>query len=334
MRRKVNSLTNTTTLRCLAALTLGVILMAGCTTTRSNPPATATPMTKNRLLDENGARKEIEEARRMIEGGDYNIVIPRLLQVISKFPNSNAAIEGRYWLGVAYYKIESYREAIDLFNEYLRLAPHGKYATDSTDYVAKLTSEYEQKYWTAAKLDEEITACNEKIKQSPEDVTLKLELADLFWKRGDYQEAGKLYVALVQQKPEYKNDATIQSRVEIKSSGEVVVLSPAEMERRYIEQQPLVIVNEHSFQSGRDLYTREARFYVVTGQAKNRGDSVLSGVQVMVTLYGFGNVVFDTNTINIGRLNPGELRAFSVRFSNFENIDNINRFECLGTFER
>jgi hypothetical protein len=61
---------------------------------------------------------------------------------------------------------------------------------------------------------------------------------------------------------------------------------------------------------------------------------VLYGVQVFVTIYGFGNVVFDTSTINIGRLNPGETRAFSVRFSNFDNIENVRRHEAVGTFQR
>jgi tetratricopeptide (TPR) repeat protein len=318
----------------MLAMALGVVFFGGCTTTRSNPPATATPMTKNRLLDESGARKEVEEARRMIEAGDYSIVIPRLLQVIAKFPDAEASLEARYWLGVAYYRVTSYREAINLFNEYLRLAPHGKFAADSSEYVAQLTSEYEEKFWTAERLDATIKECAARLQKNPDDFDCKWELAGLLWQRGDYRDAGQIYVSIVQQKPEYRNDATVRSRIDVKPSGEVVVLTPAEMERRYIEEKPLVVINQYSFQSGKDLYTRESRFYVVTGQAYNRGDSVLYGVQVIVTLYGFGNIVYDTNTVNIGRLNPGERRAFSVRFSNFENIDNINRFECTGTFQR
>ena len=94
------------------------------------------------------------------------------------------------------------------------------------------------------------------------------------------------------------------------------------------------MVNTTAFKSGRDLLTRERKFYVVTGQVRNRSDSILYGVQVIVTLYGFGNVVYDTNTVNIGRMNPDEVRAFTVRFSNFPNIDDMNRHEVVPVFQR
>ena len=93
-------------------------------------------------------------------------------------------------------------------------------------------------------------------------------------------------------------------------------------------------MNTNAFQSGHDLLTREKLYYVVTGQVVNRGDSVLYGTELVVTIFGFGNVVLDTNTVSFGRMNPGEARAFSVRFSNFPNIDDIRRFEAVPTFQR
>jgi hypothetical protein len=112
------------------------------------------------------------------------------------------------------------------------------------------------------------------------------------------------------------------------------VITPAEVQRRAIERQPLSIINTSAFKSGEDLITRTPLYYVVTGMAVNRSDSVLYGVQVLVTIYGFGNVVYDTNTVTLGRLNPGEMRAFSVRFFNFPSIHRIHRYEAVGTFER
>jgi hypothetical protein len=113
-----------------------------------------------------------------------------------------------------------------------------------------------------------------------------------------------------------------------------MIVTPSEIERRSIENRPLLITNTNYFRSGEDLITRESRFYVVSGQAHNRSDSILYGVQVHVTIYGFGNVIYDTATVNIGRLHPGEQRAFSIRFSNFDNINNVARYECIGTFDR
>lgn len=295
---------------------------------------TETPVSKNRVLNERSSSREVEEARRMIKSGDTTVVIPRLLQVIAKYPDSKSSLDARYWLGVAYMDVKSYRDAIDVFNEYLRLAPDGAFADQSRQYVASLQKEYEQKYWTPEKLDAQIRELTEALKADPNNVDNQLKLADMLWKRGDYDYAGRLYAQVVKVNPETASDPQVSSRIEFLPSGGYVVLTPAEVQRREIEKQPLAVINTASFQSGRDLLTRQSMYYVVTGQVVNRGDSVLYGVQVNVTIYGFGNMVYDTNTVNIGRLNPGEIRAFSVRFSNFQNIDDINRYECVGSFER
>ena len=311
-----------------------MILIAGCTTPRSNPPMTDTPVSKNRVLDQRSSSREVEEARRMIESGDTTVVIPRLLQVIAKYPNSEGSLDARYWLGVAYTQIKSYRDAIDVFNEYLRMAPEGKYAQKSSEHVANLREEYEHTYWTAGKLDAEISRLTAELNASPDNLENQLLLADKLWMRGDYENAGKMYARIIKDHPEQVNEPKVHERIEVLPSGGYIVLTPSEVQRREAESQPLVIINTASFQSGKDLITRENLYYVVTGQAVNRSDSVLYGVQVIVTIYGFGNMVYDTNTVNIGRLNPGEIRAFSVRLSNFQNIDDIHRYECIGSFER
>ncbi len=316
------------------AVTALLFVSAGCTTPRSNPPMTETPVSKNRVINERSSSKEVEEARRMIKSGDTTVVIPRLLQVIGKYPNSKSSLDARYWLGVAYMEIKSFREAIEVFNEYLRLAPDGEFADQSQQYIASLQEEYERQYLTPEKLDARIRALTETLKADPNNLDNQLKLADMLWKRGDYEYAGRLYAQVVKVNPETASDPEVSSRIEFLPSGGYVVLTPAEVQRREIEKQPLAVINTASFQSGRDLLTRESLYYVVTGQVVNRSDSVLYGVQVIVTIYGFGNMVYDTNTVNIGRLNPGEIRAFSVRFSNFQNIDDIHRYECVGSFER
>lgn len=291
-------------------------------------------MAKNRVINERSSSREVEEARRMIESGDTTVVIPHLLQIIAKYPNSKSSVDARYWLGVAYMEIKSYREAIEVFDEYLRLAPDGKFAEKSIQYTANLQDEYEKRYWTAEKLEVEIRRLTEALKADPNSTETQLKLADMLWKRGDYEYAGRLYSRVIKENPETASDPEVSTRIELLPSGGYIVLTPAEVQRREIERQPLAIINTASFKSGRDLITRENLYYVVSGQTVNRGDSVLYGVQVIVTIYGFGNMVYDTNTVNIGRLNPGEIRAFSVRFSNFQNIEDIHRFECVGTFER
>jgi tetratricopeptide (TPR) repeat protein len=288
----------------------------------------------DRLSDQGAAAKEVELARRMIEAEDYGTAIPRLLHVASKYPGSTAAHEAHFWLGVAYYRIQSYRDAINMFQEYQELAPKGRYAKESAEYAAKLTDEYDARYMSAAELDSSIGDTATQLQANPGDRTLQLQLADLLWQRGDYARAGEIYAALVGADPNNANEPVVATRVEFLPNGTYILLTPAEIQRRQVTEEPLVIEGSSSFKSGRDLLTREPRYYVVTGRVRNRGDSVLYGVEVHLTLYGFGNVVFDTNTVNIGRMNPGEVRAFSTQFSSFPNIEDINRYEIVPSFQR
>jgi len=318
-----------------------VILVAAssCTTPRSTPASTVLPVFTSATVAENrAAEKEVEESKRLIlkegDAGDNSTVIPRLLHTISKYPTTTAAIEARYWLGVAYYDIGGYRDAIDMFNDYLRLAPNGQYAANCATIVAQATTEYDKRFPSPEKLDEEIKKMAAQAQADPDNLEVGMQLAELLWKRGNYEEAGAIYKNNVDRNPEYAKNETVKSRIELLPNDEYIVLTPAEIQRRQVEAEPLAIINQSSFRSGEDLFTRTSRYYSVTGQVVNRSDSVLYGVQVIVTIYGVGNVVFDTTTVNIGRLNAGETRAFSVRMNNYDNVENINRYECVGTFQR
>lgn len=278
--------------------------------------------------------QEVEAARKQIAAGNQSVAIPRLLNTISKYPGSRAALEARYWLGVAYRDIHNYRDAMDTLNEYVRLAPNGPRAQDAKRDLAALNAEYEQKFGTPESLERQTRELIDKLRQDPEQLGYQLQLADLLWRQGDYQQAGRTYIHILEKHPEYAGDATIKQRVERLPDGKYIAVTPAELQRRDARDRPLIITNESSFHSGEDLLTRVKLFYVVTGQAVNQGDSVLKNVRVEVTIYGFGNVVYETSMVDIGSLNPGEARAFSVRFSNFDNIDNVTRFECVGHYER
>ena len=309
---------------------VAALVVAGCQTTGAGQGG-------HRGLkgpDQGSGARAVEEARRSIEAGDTTQVIPRLLHVISNYPSSTPAIEARYWLGVAYMKISSYRDAIELFYEYIKLAPEGRYAKEAQQQADALQKEYSEKYQTPEEMDAEVKALLAKVTASPADAALQMELANLLWKRGDYDSAAKIYYQVLKAHPEYADDPGLKDHIERMPNGELIVLTPTEVQRREAERQPLQVINMASFKSGKDLLTRESLYYAVTGQVVNRGTSVLYGVQVNVTIFAFGNMVQDTTTVNIGRLNPGEIRAFSVRFSNFENIDDIHRYECVASFER
>lgn len=274
----------------------------------------------------------VEQARKSIEAGDTSNVIPRLMHVIGNAPTSKAAMDARYWLAVAYARIGSYRDAIDMYNEYLQVAPEGRYAAAARGEIDSLETEYRAKYQTTEELDEEVAKIAGQLQQDPGNIKLQVQLAGALWKRGDYDSAAKIYYKVIGAHPELANEPELKDRIEILTNGEFIVLTPAEIQRREVERQPLLVFNTASFRSGKDLFTREPLYFAVTGQVVNQSNSVLYGVQVVVTIYGFGNMVYDTSPVNIGRMNPGEVRAFSTRFSNFDNIDEVQRFDCVASY--
>ena len=285
-------------------------------------------------LRERDARKNVDTARLLMEKGEYAGVVPVLLQTISTYPDTRAGREARYYLGLAHSRMGSYPDAITQFNEYLRNDPRGRFVDDCRAEADKLAKEREKKTPSLESINARIAEQEEALKGNPGSVEIRKTLADLFWQRGDYQKAGQIYIALVGEQPALSQDEGIRGRLEYGPDGKAVVLTPQEVIRRENEREPLIVINQASFRSGRDSFTQEHRYYVVSGQALNRGESILYGAQVTITLYALDGTVYDTNTVNIGRLNPRETRAFSVRFSNFDNIENINKFECVPSFQR
>jgi len=308
-------------------------LVVSCATPRTASQTLGQPQ-KVSLADELAARKEIDELGKELDTSANSTVIPRLLQTISKYPGTEAGIEARFLLAKAYQSIGSSPDAVSLYNEYLRLAPSGPHAADAQKSMAQLQEEYDKRYPSPETIEAEIGRVRQEVQAAPDDPKKQMELADLLWKRSNYGKAGEVYAAVITRWPEYLQDETIRGRMEFLADGSYMVLTPGEVQRRQIEAQPLECINLASFHSGRDLFTQEARYYAVTGQVVNHSDSVLYGVEVIVTIYGFGNVVYDTTTVTIPRLNPKEIRAFSVRFSNFENIENVYRYECVANFQR
>ncbi len=292
------------------------------------------PVSETRATDSFAASKQLVEARRMVKGGEYSLVIPRLQQLTMEFPSDPAAIEARYYLGLSYFNIGGYDQALQYFREYAELAPQGENAESAKSYIQRMT---ENAPATPTEVDVKIRDALARAATNPDDAAIKMELANLYWDAGRYAEAGKVYQELLAKWPNLMNDTVVRTRVALEKDGTLTVLSPQETERRFHEKEPLQIFNVSSFRSGRfedwNATARE-RYYNVAGQAVNQSERPLEDARITVTIYGMGQMVFDTQTVSLGTLQPGEVRAFSVQFSKFDNIFNVTRHECVGTFRR
>ena len=279
-------------------------------------------------------RQAIAEADHLIQGGDSAIAVGRLQEIIARYPGTEEAADAQYLLGVAYENLGGLRDAITAYDAYLALAPEGEWADESRISGDRLRSQYTASFPAPEAMDREIDAARAAVQAEPNSNPARLRLADALWKRGAYDEAGALYLDLATRDANFAASEHFRTRIERRSDGSHTILTPSEVSRRAAEKNPLQVVNMNSFAAVRDSFTQIPLYFIVTGQAVNQAQSVIYGASVTVTLFGFGNTIYDTQTTTFGDLAPGETRAFSMRFSNYRELNSIDRYEYSVSFRR
>ena len=323
----------------VTAFLLVSLVLVGCSTLSPSPllpPVGANPNMENVALHSSAASKELAAARRQFQAGDYSHVIPRLQDIAAKYPKAAAGIEANYWLGLTYYNINGLDNATKYFQAYLDADPDGEFAEDSQTYLDGMTTNVEQRLVNGKPLGDLIVEVRQKAEEEPGELALQLQLADLYWMNAQYEESGLIYQQVLARWPELEKDSTIRNRMDKNTAGVWVVLTPNEVLLREAERDPLVIFNTNSFRSGR--YSGRNRTglnnrYNVSGQLMNRGSEALSNVRVQVTIFDIQNVVYEVKTVGLGTLRPGDSRAFSVQFSQFDTIENVQRYACVAFYD-
>lgn len=285
-------------------------------------------------LDSSSPRELLAEARTYLKQENPAPAVTRLQGLLARYPESPEAVEGHYWLGLAYDQLGGLRDAIMSLDVYLSRAPDGQYAADARARLARLRDSYESVFPTSDEINQRIAALREARQANPDSLDVAKDLAEALWLRGDYNAAGELYFEILERQPSFAETETFQDRIELHPDGSHTLLTPTELSRREKERNPIQVVNLSAFSAVRDTFTQVPRYFVVTGQAVNRSDSVLYGVDINITIYGFGNVVYDTRTYPLGDMYPGETRAFSVRFGNFRELISIDRYDYTVSFRR
>jgi len=322
-------------------LALLLLVVAGCASTYNlSSPRSALGRTDSARGNASAAAKELTAVQRVMHAGDYAMAIPRLKSIIARYPGTDAAVESRYFLGLAHAEMGGLPEALDQLNRYLELAPGGQYAESCRARVTELGEQVEQRYLTPEQLRARIAEREQQVATSPENFDAQLDLADLYWKNQQWDKAGAQYQVVLAQWPQMGNDLTVRSRMELQPDGTYLILTPAEVSRRHAEADPLVIFNTSTYRSGKNRsgwgWGRSYKDdrYNVSGQVTNRGSAKLRNVAIIVTTFGTANRVYESKTVRIGSLNPQDTRAFNLSFEGFDIIENVLRHECVGTFER
>jgi tol-pal system protein YbgF len=103
-----------------------------------NAPATATgpstpslPPTVGVTLPETlgqSPARMLQKAKGDYDAGQYTLAITGFEQLIRTFPDTEAAIEGQYWIGESLLYLNRNSEAVTAFNTALQKGPRGQYA--------------------------------------------------------------------------------------------------------------------------------------------------------------------------------------------------------------
>ncbi len=314
----------------LAISLSSILLCAACTSSSPNPNYSKSTT----AFEQHSAREMLADALDLMRGGNPAAAVGRLHEVTARFPDTPESLEAQYQLGRAYESLGSIKDAITAYGLYLGRAPDGDNADDARARMESLLKKYEDEFPSADTIDREIESLRRELQQNPESNDLALKLADALWMRGQYESAAKLYFAVRDRDPAVAQSAAFRNRIELHADGSHTLLTPAELTKRERSNNPLSVINLSSFAAIRDSITQVPRYFVVTGEAVNRGDSVLYGVEVTINIYGFGGTIYDTQTVRLGDVRPGEIRALSVRFSNFRELESIDRYDSSVSYRR
>ena len=96
------------------------------------------------------ANRDLGNARRMVRSGNNSQAIPLLLKILTDAPDTPAAVDAHYELGLAYESIQDVRNAQLQLKEYLDHAPQGEFADDARKHAAALQLPGHRRGWVPA----------------------------------------------------------------------------------------------------------------------------------------------------------------------------------------
>jgi len=313
-------------LRIVATAVIVVFLSAGCVAHRQ-------------VVHAGHANGELDYAYQDLANGRYLSAMTKYLLVLQRdSTRPGARQEARFRLAECYYNMRSFMEAGIQFERYLADYPDGAFVSEAKQYLGKLQGiedqERQQQELQTKENQARLKKWQDTARNEPNSAEAAAQVGHALWDLGEYEDAAREYLRAVQLDSAKRNDKLINSRLEFHEDGSATVLTPAEQERRERERNPVAIFNKHGYRGGSGgVLQGEPRWYTVTGQVVNRSSRTIGSVSVAVTLYDFSGHVLDTANYGMGAMRPGQIRAFRTTFTAFENIYNIDHYECEAVYQ-
>ena len=216
--------------------------------------------------------------------------------------------------------------------------PDDKRRPEAEDWLTEIHTylqkeEYRRRERLHAAADK-IATLKEETKLNSEDAEKYFELAEVYWKMGQFPEALDAYSQAIRLDPRYRGHPSIQKRLIVRENGSV------ELRDSLITPKAAGPIRVRNIQTKRversDFWGIHATeyAYVVSGEVIHIGNRTCTNVQVEVTIYDFYEKVMDAKIVNIGTMKPGQRRHFVTRLNRFAGDPlNIRRYETQVFYE-
>jgi len=298
---------------CVSAALL--LLVGGCV---SQPLFTRIPATD-----------DLVAAEAALADGQYHLARMKFAMALEKQPDNETAMFG---LGLTHFRLGAYENAAIHLIRYLDDFPDGQYAEEARYYVSRIDSIQRQRRDAQARrveaLKARVATAREEVDRRPADPQPRIELGSAYWDVANFARAAEQYIRAVELDAALRNHPVVRGRMEFGPEGDVIVLTPHELERRDQEANPIVIVNKRGYRAGRGSFDFQYLWYIVSGQVRNRSSQRVEGVAVEAVIYNLSGHVLDVQQMYIGAMPPGAERSFSARLTHFDDINNVYRYEC------
>ena len=277
----------------------------------------------------------VKSAQSDFNNQNYESAIAKYQRLSLHYPDEKKRQYFHMQKGRAFYLLRSYHDAEDTFREYLKIYPEGLYVDEAETYLVKIRSlraEKERSYkLQREQIEGDVRLLRKILEQDPYNAQVHYQLASKLWDLEEYNEAAKHYLKAGDIDAALKETELIQNRLMIDANGNAVPITPERQKEMEQEKNPLVVFDVHSYEQRMkpEFFGAGKAFRVVAGKVRNQSSRVLRDASVSVNFYNIRHEILDTQSYNIGSMGPREVRAFLVNGQNFDNIYNIDHFECL-----
>ena len=192
-------------------------------------------------------QSDLRSADQSFHNKQYGIAVTKYLSLLEGLDPGTTHASVLFRLAECYYNLNSYYDARQSFESYLKTYPDREDADRSRRYLEKIRREYDKReaqYQAGIQKEvERISELKALVEKNFQDAGYHFELGNAYWNLAQYQEAVKEYFQAIELDRSYKQNALIKSRLIFDLEGNVIPFTPRERIELEREKEPIVIYN-------------------------------------------------------------------------------------------